>query len=59
MALVGGGARDAGLVQAFKEVRGHDILVPTNPYLTAALGAAIIAMESLIPSFSPPGRGKG
>ncbi|OGP70127.1 MAG: hypothetical protein A2169_03055 [Deltaproteobacteria bacterium RBG_13_47_9] len=49
VAMVGGGARDAGLVQALKEVRGHDILVPPNPHMTAALGAAIIAMEGLRP----------
>jgi predicted CoA-substrate-specific enzyme activase len=59
VAMVGGGARDGGLVQAFKEIRGHDILVPPNPHLTAALGAAIIAMETLTPSLSPPGRGEG
>jgi predicted CoA-substrate-specific enzyme activase len=47
VAMVGGGARDAGLVQALKEVRGHDILVPPNPHITAALGAAIIAMEQI------------
>ena len=47
VAMVGGGARDVGLVQALKEIRGHDILVPPNPHLTAALGAAIIAMESV------------
>jgi predicted CoA-substrate-specific enzyme activase len=47
VAMVGGGARDAGLVRALKEVRGHDILVPPNPQMTAALGAAIIAIESL------------
>src|SRR4030043_818207 len=47
VAMVGGGARDIGLVQAFKEIRGHDILVPPTPHLTAALGAALIAMESL------------
>jgi (R)-2-hydroxyacyl-CoA dehydratese activating ATPase len=47
VAMVGGGARDVGLVQALKEVRGHDILVPPNPHMTAALGAAIIAMESV------------
>jgi predicted CoA-substrate-specific enzyme activase len=46
VAMVGGGARDAGLVQAFKEIRGHDILIPSRPHLTAALGAAIIAMEN-------------
>ena len=47
VAMVGGGARDMGLVQALKEIREHDILVPLNPHLTAALGAAIIAVESL------------
>ncbi len=46
VAMVGGGARDVGLIQAFKEIRGHDILIPPNPHLTAALGAAIIAMET-------------
>jgi activator of 2-hydroxyglutaryl-CoA dehydratase len=44
---VGGGARDVGFVQAFREIRGHDILVPPTPHLTAALGAALIAMENL------------
>ncbi len=47
VAIVGGGARDVGLVQALKEIRGHDILVPQNPHMTAALGAAIIAMDSV------------
>ena len=47
VAMVGGCARDVGLVQALKEVRGHDILIPPNPHMTAALGAAVIAMESL------------
>jgi activator of 2-hydroxyglutaryl-CoA dehydratase len=47
VAMVGGGARDVGLVQALEEVRGHNILVPPNPHMTAALGAALIAMESL------------
>jgi len=47
VAMVGGGARNRGLVAALKEIRGHDILVPPNPHLTAALGAAVIAMEKL------------
>jgi predicted CoA-substrate-specific enzyme activase len=47
VAMVGGGARDVGLVQALREIRDHDILVPSNPHMTAALGAAIIAMENL------------
>ena len=47
VAMVGGGARDGGLVHALKEIRGHDILVPQRPHMTAALGAAIIAKEAL------------
>ena len=47
VAMVGGGARDVGLVRALMEIRGHNILVPQNPHMTAALGAAILAMESL------------
>jgi len=47
VAMVGGCARDVGLVQALKEIRGHDILVPSRPHMTAALGAAVIAMEKL------------
>jgi len=47
VAMVGGGARDVGLVRALKKIRGHDILVPERPHFTAALGAAIIARENL------------
>jgi predicted CoA-substrate-specific enzyme activase len=47
VAVVGGGARDVGLMEALKEIRGHDILVPPDPHMTAALGAAMMAMESL------------
>jgi predicted CoA-substrate-specific enzyme activase len=46
-ALVGGGARDAGLIKAMKEITNLDIFVPAEPHLTAALGAAIIAEEIL------------
>jgi len=44
-ALVGGGARDVGLIKAMEEITNLDILVPAEPHLTAALGAAIIAEE--------------
>ncbi len=47
VAMTGGGAKDIGLVQSFSEIRKHPILVPPNPQMTAALGAAIIARESL------------
>src|SRR4030042_1340846 len=45
LAVVGGGARDVGLIRAIQEVRHQEIHVPPEPHLTAALGAALIAME--------------
>jgi len=42
-ALVGGGARDIGLIKALEEITGFNIVVPAEPHMTAALGAAIIA----------------
>jgi predicted CoA-substrate-specific enzyme activase len=48
VAMVGGGARDEGLVRALSELRGHEILVPPEPHLTAALGAALLAMERVM-----------
>lgn len=44
-ALVGGGARDVGLIKAMEEITNLDIFVPPDPHLTAAIGAAIIADE--------------
>ncbi len=47
VAMVGGGARDIGLVQALTEIRHHEILVPPRPHFTAALGAAMLAREQI------------
>ena len=47
MALVGGGARDVGLIAALEEVTGLDIVVPQDPHMTAALGAALLAGENM------------
>ena len=47
-ALVGGGARDSGLIKAVEEITGFDIIVPPEPHLTAALGAAVMARERVI-----------
>jgi predicted CoA-substrate-specific enzyme activase len=44
-AIIGGGALDSGLVRAIDEKMDVEALVPENPRLMAALGAAIIAME--------------
>ena len=44
-ALVGGGARDMGLIKAAEEIVGFNIIVPEEPHLTAAIGAAVVAGE--------------
>jgi len=43
--LTGGGAEDAGLVLSVSEALGVEVLVPEQPRLTAALGAAMLARE--------------
>lgn len=43
--IIGGGALDSGLVQSIEEKLGVKTLVPDNPRLLAALGAAVIARE--------------
>jgi predicted CoA-substrate-specific enzyme activase len=45
LALVGGGARDVGLVKAVEEISGDRVIVPPDPHMTAALGAALMASE--------------
>jgi len=42
-AVVGGGARDIGLVKALEARLGGRLLVPPEPQIVAALGAALIA----------------
>jgi activator of 2-hydroxyglutaryl-CoA dehydratase len=44
-ALVGGGAKDIGLVKAVEERTGINLVIPPEPHLTAALGASIAAGE--------------
>jgi predicted CoA-substrate-specific enzyme activase len=44
-ALVGGGAKNTGLVRSIEEGLGINALVPHEPQLAAALGAALIAEE--------------
>jgi len=46
-ALIGGGARDIGLVKSIEEVMGLKLLVPEEPQIVAALGAALIAEEKV------------
>ena len=44
-ALAGGGARNIGLVRSIEERLKVNVLVPPEPQLVAALGAALIAEE--------------
>ncbi len=46
-ALVGGAAHNIGLVKALAEINQFEIVVPPEPHLTGALGAALIATEAL------------
>lgn len=43
--LTGGVARNQGIVAAMREHLGCEILVPENPFITGALGAALLARE--------------
>ncbi|UCG82595.1 MAG: 2-hydroxyglutaryl-CoA dehydratase [Dehalococcoidia bacterium] len=48
--IVGGGAKDSGLVKRLEDKLGVGLLIPQEPHITAALGAAIIARErNLLP----------
>jgi len=46
-ALIGGGAKDIGLVITIKETLGLSLLVPEEPQIVSALGAGLIAKEKL------------
>ncbi len=47
--VTGGGAMDIGLVKRLEDTIGVDLLVPAEPQITAALGAAIITRERGLP----------
>ena len=46
-ALTGGGAKDIGLIKAVEEKVEGKLLVPPEPLITGALGAALIAKQRL------------
>jgi predicted CoA-substrate-specific enzyme activase len=46
-AVVGGGAKDIGLVKSIEEGLGCRLLVPEEPQIVAALGAALLAEEKV------------
>jgi (R)-2-hydroxyacyl-CoA dehydratese activating ATPase len=43
--LTGGGGKNKGLVRALREQLGEEILVPPEPLITGALGAALLGKE--------------
>jgi predicted CoA-substrate-specific enzyme activase len=43
--ITGGGAKSIGLVKAFEEKMGFPLLVPPEPLLTGAIGAALLGRE--------------
>ncbi|HSB06090.1 MAG TPA: acyl-CoA dehydratase activase [Thermodesulfobacteriota bacterium] len=43
--VTGGGAKNTGLLKAISEHLGHEILVPEEPLITGALGAALLGKE--------------
>jgi (R)-2-hydroxyacyl-CoA dehydratese activating ATPase len=45
VALTGGGAKNVGLVKALEEKIGYSLLIPEEPLMTGAIGAALIAEE--------------
>jgi predicted CoA-substrate-specific enzyme activase len=47
-AITGGGALDVGLIMRVEEKLGVHLLVPPQPQITAALGAALMATEKLV-----------
>lgn len=44
-AITGGGAKDSGLLRLMEEKMGQHLLVPDEPLITGAIGAALIAAE--------------
>jgi len=50
--LTGGVAKNSGMVKAMKEILGCELLVPEEPLLTGALGAAILAKENYMKATS-------
>ena len=47
-AITGGGALDVGLIMRVEEKLGVHLLVPPQPQITAALGAALVAAERVV-----------
>jgi len=47
VAMAGGVAKNKGVVKAIEEEIGEPLLVPPEPQIVGALGAALVAMDGL------------
>jgi predicted CoA-substrate-specific enzyme activase len=54
VALTGGVALNGAVVRALTEALGEEVLIPADPLITGALGAALLASERLQGSPAPP-----
>ena len=45
VACIGGVAKNIGMIEAIKNLAQVDILVPEEPEIVVALGAALVAMK--------------
>jgi predicted CoA-substrate-specific enzyme activase len=43
--VTGGGAKNRGLVNALSQQLGYEVIIPENPLITGALGAALLGKE--------------
>ena len=43
--VTGGGAKNTGLIQAIESKVGFSVLIPPEPFITGALGAALIGKD--------------
>ena len=48
--MIGGVARNEGVVKALEEITGHRVRVPTDPSIIGALGAALAVSDIEYPS---------
>ena len=53
VALTGGGAKNIGLVKAIEDKVGFPVLVPPEPLLTGALGAALLGRDFVARGVTP------
>jgi activator of 2-hydroxyglutaryl-CoA dehydratase len=51
--VTGGGAKNIGLVKAIEEKIGFPVLVPSEPLLTGALGAALLGRDFVSRGVTP------